>query len=119
EDPGGSVGTSTTDDSPTATAASELDVVAADFLGRPAGQVAAELEDLGLRVEMRPSPGGGQVGTVKQVSPTGTVEAGSLVTLGVVAPDRSDEDGQGDESKPGKGKGRQKHGGNGDGEGDD
>ena len=90
-----------------------VDVVGADYLGRPAGEARRELADLGLQVEVARTGGGGPVGTVKEVSPVGSVEAGSLVTLGVVdeAP-REDEDQGDDASSPGngnsKGKGKAK-----------
>ncbi len=45
----------------------------------------AELVGLGLRVTVVRSEGGGVVGTVKDVTPTGTVEEGTAVQLQVVA----------------------------------
>ncbi|HEU4911918.1 MAG TPA: serine/threonine-protein kinase [Actinomycetes bacterium] len=86
-----------------------VDVVGADYLGRPAGEARRELADLGLQVEVARTGGGGPVGTVKEVSPVGSVEAGSLVTLGVVdeAP-REDEDQDDDASSPGNGSGKGK-----------
>ena len=94
----------TTEESPTASAPTSVEVVAEDYLGRPVEEVRQELVDLGLRVEAVRSPGGGTVGTVKDVSPTGALEEGSTVALGVVAapPEDSDDD----ESDRGKGKGK-------------
>jgi serine/threonine-protein kinase len=108
---GGTVTTTGTEQNPpAATAPTTVEVVAEDYLGRAEDEARAELEGLGLRVEVMRTTGGGAVGTVKDVAPTGTVEADSLVTLGVVAPEppgAGDGDGKGDE-KPGKGKGRDK-----------
>jgi serine/threonine-protein kinase len=88
------VGGDGTSDSVTAPAT--VDVVAADFVGRPVRDVSQELRDLGLRVGVVWSEGDGEVGTVKGVSPTGAVEAGSVVTLDAV--DRPSEDEEDDES---------------------
>ena len=68
-----------------ATAPTTVDVAERDYLGRPVADVRTELEGLGLTVDVQRTAGGGPVGTVKGVAPTGTVEAGSLVTLDVVA----------------------------------
>ena len=109
--PADEVGTSgSTSGSPTAseaTAPTTVDVVASDYLGRPLADVRTELEGLGLQVDVRRTAGGGEIGTVKGVSPTGTVEAGSLVTLEAVAEaaPRPDQPGKGDKDKPGKGNG--------------
>jgi hypothetical protein len=74
--------------------------------------VRTELEGLGLTVDVQRTAGGGPVGTVKGVAPTGTVEAGSLVTLDVVAaaPDQTPAAGpDGSKGKgAGKGKGKDK-----------
>jgi eukaryotic-like serine/threonine-protein kinase len=91
-----------------ATAPTSVDVVASDYLGRPVPEVETELEGLGLQVDVQRTAGGGAVGTVKGVSPTGTVEAGSLVTLEAVAaatPPPAEKDPKG---KPGKGNGHGK-----------
>ncbi|MBA2768140.1 MAG: hypothetical protein H0U35_03205, partial [Sporichthyaceae bacterium] len=90
-----------------------LEIVAADYLGRPLDDVRAELEELGLRVDVVHTAGGGTVGTVKDVAPTGVVAADSVVRLTVVAAkedegseageDREDRE---DDDKPGKGKGK-------------
>jgi tRNA A-37 threonylcarbamoyl transferase component Bud32 len=102
--------TSSTTDSPAsseATAPTTVEVVAGDYLGRPVADVRTELEGLGLQVDVQRTAGGGEIGTVKGVRPTGTVEAGSLVTLEAVAeaPHEPDEDGKG---KSGKGNGHGK-----------
>jgi serine/threonine-protein kinase len=55
------------------------------YLGRPVEDVRAELRGLGLGVTVTRSEGGGVVGTVKDVRPTGTVQAGTTVRLTVVA----------------------------------
>jgi eukaryotic-like serine/threonine-protein kinase len=84
------------------TAASTVDVVAGDYLGRPAAQVRDELVNLGLVVRVSRSSGGGEVGTVKGVTPTGTLAAGSTVTIEVVAAPPQKEP----VKEPGKGKGK-------------
>jgi serine/threonine-protein kinase len=82
---------------------STLDIVRRDYLGRPQQDVVTELTGLGLNVRTVPSEGGGVVGTVKDVSPTGSVPAGSTVTITVVsAPQPS--------GPPGKKPGGQGHG---------
>jgi serine/threonine-protein kinase len=113
---GGDDGTVATTDRPTsaeATAPSTVDVAAQDYLGRPVADVRADLEGLGLTVDVERTAGGGPVGTVKGVAPTGTVEAGSLVTLEVVAaaPDQQPGAGGNDvdgTKEKGKGKGHDK-----------
>jgi len=64
---------------------STLDIVRSDYLGRPQQDVVTELTGLGLKVRPVLSEGGGVVGTVKDVSPTGSVPAGSTVTVTVVS----------------------------------
>jgi serine/threonine-protein kinase len=83
------------------TAVSTVDVVASDYLGRPVADVRDELVGLGLQVEVRRSAGGGVVGTVKDVAPTGTVAAGTTIKLDVVAAPQ-----QQPKKEPGKGKGK-------------
>jgi len=90
-------------DQPAETRTVEID--SEDYLGRPADDVEAELEEAGLRVERTEGGSDGRVGTVEDVSPTGTVEEGSLVTLSIVTA-RPDEEGEDD--KPGNGNGRDK-----------
>jgi serine/threonine protein kinase len=88
------------------TAPATVDVVAADYIGRPEADVRADLEGLGLTVAVTSTEGGGEVGTVKDVSPTGTLDAGSRVTVEVVAeppPERGkpDKHGKGHDEKKG------------------
>jgi hypothetical protein len=85
---GDEVATSTGGGGPTsseATAPTTVEVVAADYVGEPVADAKAELQGIGLRVDVQRTAGGGPVGTVKGVSPTGTVEADGLVTLEVVS----------------------------------
>jgi serine/threonine-protein kinase len=67
------------------TAAAKVEVAADDYLGRPVAEAKADLVGLGLEVTVVRSEGGGVVGTVKHVTPTGTVEAGTAIELAVVA----------------------------------
>jgi serine/threonine-protein kinase len=80
-----------------------VDVAARDYLGRPEADVRADLVGLGLAVDVQRSAGGGVVGTVKAVAPTGSVTAGTTIRLEVVAAAPPPKE------KPGKGKG-DKHG---------
>ena len=66
-------------------AATQVDVAADDYLGRPVAEAQADLVGLGLRVTVVRSEGGGVVGTVKDVTPTGTVAEGTAIELQVVA----------------------------------
>jgi serine/threonine-protein kinase len=87
---------------------STLDIVRRDYLGRPQQDVVTELTGLGLKVQPVLSEGGGVVGTVKDVSPTGTVPAGATVTVTVVsAPQPA---GPGKHGPPGHDKGHGKRG---------
>jgi serine/threonine protein kinase len=86
------------------TAVTTVDVVARDYLGRPEADVRADLVGLGLTVDVQRSAGGGVVGTVKDVAPTGSVEAGTTIRLDVVAAAPHPP-----KTKPGKGQG-DKHG---------
>jgi hypothetical protein len=109
-DPDQTVATTDRPTSPDATAPTSVDVAAQDYLGRPVAEVRTDLEGLGLTVDVQRTAGGGPVGTVKGVAPTGTVAAGSLVTLDVVAaePDQGpgdDVDDDDDDGAKGKGKG--------------
>jgi eukaryotic-like serine/threonine-protein kinase len=88
------------------TAPATVDVVAADYVGRPEADVRTELRGLGLTVAVMSTEGGGRVGTVKDVRPTGTLEAGSRVTIEVVAapapkPGKSHKPGKGHDKKKG------------------
>ena len=82
-----------------------LDVVRRDYLGRPAADVVTELKGLGLRVRTVATEGGGVVGTVKDVSPTGSVPAGSTVTVTVVSAPKPPGPGKPHAKRHGKGKG--------------
>ena len=112
-DPDGAVSAADRPTSAEATAPTTVDVAEQDYLGRSVADVRTELEGLGLTVDVQRTAGGGPVGTVQGVAPTGTVEAGSLVTLDVVAatPDQGPgaDDDNGDGTK-GKGKGGDKGG---------
>lgn len=93
------------------TAPSTVQVVARDYLGRPVRDARSELRGLGLQVSVSSSEGGGVVGTVKHVSPTGTLRAGTTVTLQAVAAPSSppgESRGREKQDKPGKGHGRTK-----------
>lgn len=101
---------------PAAADVTTVQVVADDYLGMPVRDARSALEDLGLRVDAVRTAGGGKVGTVKAVDPTGSVEKGALVTLEAVAtpaPTQADTT----DKKPGKGKSKGK--GNGNGKGND
>ena len=62
-----------------------VEVVAEDYLGLPVAQARRRLTGLGLRcvVERRANPGTEEAGTVADVDPTGSLEAGTTVTLTV------------------------------------
>jgi len=113
-DADGQVATTDRPTSPEATAPTSVDVAEQDYLGRPVADVRTELEGLGLTVDVQRTAGGGPVGTVKAVAPTGTVAAGSLVTLDVVAavPDRGPGADADSDGTKGKGKGGDKVKGN-------
>ena len=89
------------------TAATTVDVAARDYLGRSEADVRADLEGLGLAVDVQRSAGGGVVGTVKAVAPTGSVRAGTTIRLEVVAaaPPPKEKPGKGKDKGPGHGKG--------------
>ena len=111
-DPDQTVATTDRSTSPEATAPTSVDVAEQDYLGRPVADVRTELEGLGLTVDVQRTAGGGPVGTVKGVAPTGTVEAGSLVTLDVVAAAPDQEPAAEPDGTKGKGKGADKGKGN-------
>jgi serine/threonine-protein kinase len=76
----------TTEDTPseeTSSAPAEVQIDEDDYLGRPVDDVAAELRDLGLRVQTEPvdNPGDEEADTVASVSPTGTLAEGDTVTV--------------------------------------
>jgi tRNA A-37 threonylcarbamoyl transferase component Bud32 len=111
DDPADNATTSpATESSQSTTAPATVDVAAEDYLTRPVADVRADLTGLGLRVEVDRSEGGGQVGTVKVVSPTGELEVGDLVTLDVVSePTPPAAEAEKDKKKPPKpGKGNDK-----------
>jgi serine/threonine-protein kinase len=98
-----------------------VEVDPADYLGRPVAQARAELEGLGLRVTVDRTVGGGEVGTVKAIAPTGSVPPGGQVALEAVAappPQDGDEGGDEDNGK-GKGKGKNEDKGRGNDSGDE
>jgi serine/threonine-protein kinase len=57
----------------------------ADYVGRPVADVVRALAAEHLAVRLVGAPGGGPPGTVTDVSPTGSVEEGSTVTVTVAA----------------------------------
>jgi hypothetical protein len=73
------------------TAATQVEVAADDYLGRPVAEAKADLVGLGLGVTVVRSGGGGVVGTVKHVTPTGTVDEGTSIELAVVATPKQPE----------------------------
>ncbi|WP_231502721.1 serine/threonine-protein kinase [Blastococcus sp. URHD0036] len=89
DDPGSGAAAPTTSapttSSPAATAAPEPEVVeidAADYVGRPVGEVQAELTRLGLTVQLRPvTTADAPDGEVLAVSPDGELAIGRAVTL--------------------------------------
>jgi len=79
----------------------------ADYVGRPVEQVRAELAALGLQVRIEESAGGGDIGTVKEVAPDGTLAPGDEVTVAVTQPeDSGDDEGEDEEEKDEKGNGK-------------
>ena len=113
----------TGDAAQTASEAAGVAVDAADLRGPAGRRGAGGPGGLGLRVAVDRTVGGGEVGTVKAVSPTGSVPPGSLVTLeAVAAPPPQDDDGadEDDERKGnGKSKGKDKDKGRGNDPGDE
>lgn len=67
--------------------AADVDVNEDDYVGRPRAEVRAALVKLGLKVTERSvaNPGDEAAGTVAGVNPSGTVQAGSRVTLSYFA----------------------------------
>ena len=78
----------------------------AAYVGRPLDAVRAELTALGLVVTVERIAAEGDAGTVKEVTPNGTVPAGSEVT--VVAVNSAEPGGNGDDDDDDKGKGEKK-----------
>jgi eukaryotic-like serine/threonine-protein kinase len=63
----------------------QVEVQAADYVGRPAAAVRGDLESLGLRVAQRTvdNPGDQETGTVADLTPTGLLDKGTTVTMSV------------------------------------
>ncbi|MGN6245986.1 MAG: serine/threonine-protein kinase [Motilibacteraceae bacterium] len=70
--------------SATATPSSTVRLDPADYVGQPADRVQAELTRLGLGVRLVGTVGGGPVGTVAALEPSGVVARGTTVTLRLV-----------------------------------
>jgi eukaryotic-like serine/threonine-protein kinase len=104
-------GTGSTSPKQTATssAASQIRVVAADYVGKPADQVSSALVAKGLKVSVTRAAGGGPVGTVKAVSPTGPVAKGTTIGLTVVSAAPTTSAGNGPVKKHGKDNGKGTH----------
>ena len=66
-----------------APAPTRVEVDGADYLGRPVEDVRKELEDqkLSTKVEETPNDGTQDAGTVADLSPTGTVDEGTTITI--------------------------------------
>lgn len=97
--------------SPTASATTPalIDIDASAYVGRPAEDVRAELTALGLLVDLDHAEGPGQPGTVQSVSPDGSVERGTLITVTVVRAAEDDDDKRDDEKRDDdRGKGKKK-----------
>jgi serine/threonine-protein kinase len=71
------------------------------YVGRPLDAVRSELTALGLTVSVEQSEGGGDPGTVKEVTPDGAVPAGGQVTVVAVA--SAETGGNGNDDEKGKG----------------
>jgi serine/threonine-protein kinase len=71
---------------PTSTAPSQVQVVAADYIGRPVAAVQAQLTALGLHVQLEPvRTSTVPQGRVSAVDPTGQVGVGSTITVSYAA----------------------------------
>ena len=66
---------------PSASAARTVDVSSAALAGRPADAVRRQLQQLGLRVQVRWQPSHQDPGTVLALQPSGRVPAGSLIII--------------------------------------
>lgn len=98
----GSGGTGVPDTEVGATLPAGLVLVAEDYLGRPVGEVAAELGALGLRVQRVAETAPDVVpGSVTSLGPTGAVEPGELVTVGYAVAPGTDADPPADEPTAG------------------
>jgi serine/threonine-protein kinase len=120
---------STTAPPPTTAAPQTIDLFPPDYLYRPVAEVQAELEALGLQVELEPVDTGGVFpGQVLAVRPTSDLPPGSVVTVTHGAVPRGGG-GQGNEGRgngnEGGGNGNEgngnegNRGGDGDGDGED
>ncbi|MGY1772054.1 protein kinase domain-containing protein [Blastococcus sp. SYSU D00813] len=92
-------------------------VAAGDYVGRPVGQVRAELTALGLQVQLRPvTTADAADGEVLALDPTGELEPGTVVTVthAVAPPPPAAEEGDGNGGN-GNGNGGNGNGGNGNG----
>ena len=70
---------------PATTAADTVKVNKGAYVGQPVDEVRADLEDKGLetKVETEENPGDEEAGTVADLSPTGVVDKGEVITLQV------------------------------------
>jgi serine/threonine-protein kinase len=82
----------------TTTTSASVTVNAADYVGRPYNDAAADLQRLGLHPVPRSVASGGPAGSVTGVSPTGPVPRGGTVTLDVVATPSASAPGSGSAS---------------------
>jgi predicted Ser/Thr protein kinase len=126
--------TTTTPVAPTETTAPRIGVVATDYVGRPVGDVQAELVGLGLSVTVTPiETADVPAGQVTAVDPVGDLERGATVTVTYAVPPvpvpvpvppaqpRPDtgEDSSEEDEDEGKGNGNGKGNGSRDGNGND
>jgi serine/threonine-protein kinase len=77
------------------TAAAMVQVSPGELKGQPVDSVRRELQQLGLTVRVERRPSGQDPGTVLSVNPSGSVPAGSTITLTVAAPHHGHDNGQG------------------------
>jgi eukaryotic-like serine/threonine-protein kinase len=77
------------------TAAATVEVSPGALKGQPVDEVRSELQQLGLTVRVERRPSGQDPGTVLSVHPSGSVPAGSTITLTVAAPHHGHGNGQG------------------------
>jgi hypothetical protein len=78
-----------------ATAAATVQVSPGEVKGQPVDTVRRQLQQLGLTVRVERRPSGQDPGTVLSVHPSGSVPAGSVITLTVAAPHHGHGNGQG------------------------
>jgi len=77
------------------TAAATAEVSPGELKGQPVDEVRSQLQQLGLTVRVERRPSGQDPGTVLSVHPSGSVPAGSTITLTVAAPRHGHGNGQG------------------------